>query len=119
MAKNGNNKFTTEQMIDAIREAEGNLSDAARLLGCTRQTVHNYVNKYSTVKQVYDDENEKFLDEAYGQLRKHIKRGSLPAVMFALKTKGRSRGFVERKELEHTVDVESTVIVEWDEPVQD
>lgn len=98
MANNGNGKFSAEQMIDAIRQAEGNLSDAARIIGCHRSTVHNYVNKYSTVKQAYDDENEKFIDEALGQLRKHIKRGSLPAIMFMLKTKGKSRGFVERRE---------------------
>ena len=96
---NGNGKFTTKQMIDAVRDAEGNLSDAARILGCHRSTVHNYVNRYSTVKQAYEEENEKFIDEAQGQLRKHVKRGSLPAVMFVLKTKGKSRGYVERQEV--------------------
>ena len=113
MAKNGNFKFTAEQMIDAIREAEGNLSDAARLLHCTRQTVHNYVNRYSTVEQAYEEENEKFIDEAQGQLRKHVKRGSLPAVMFVLKTKGKSRGYVERQEVEQSGKLEIEYVNDW------
>ena len=99
MANNGNRKFTAEQMIVAIRQAEGNLSDAARILRCARTTVHNYVNKYATVKQVYEEENEKFIDEAQGQLRKHVRRGSLPAIMFLLKTKGKHLGYVERQEV--------------------
>ena len=113
MAKNGNYKFTAEQMIDAIRNAEGNLSDAARFLGCTRQTVHNYVNRYATVKQAYEEENNKFIDEAEGQLRKHVKRGSLPALMFVLKTKGKHRGYVERQEVEQSGSV--NIKVNWDD----
>ena len=94
----GIRKFTTEQMIDAIVEAQGNLSDAARILKCARTTVHNYVNKYSTVKQAYEEENDKFLDEAEGQLRRAVSKGQLPAIMFTLKTKGKNRGYVERQE---------------------
>jgi hypothetical protein len=93
------NKFTTAEMIDAIETAEGNLSDAARYLGCVRQTVHNYVNKFVTVRQAYDNANEQFLDECEGQLRKLVRRGVFPAVVFALKTKGKSRGYVERQEI--------------------
>ena len=99
MTKNNNNhRYTAEQMINAIREAEGNLSDAARILKCHRTTVHNYVNKFVTVKQAYEEENEKFIDEAQGKLRLHVKKGSLPAIMFVLKTKGKHRGYVERQE---------------------
>jgi len=96
---NGNGKFTADQMIDAIRQAEGNLSDAARILKCARTTVHNYVNKYVTVKEAYEEENDKFVDEAQGQLRRHVRKGSLPAIMFLLKTKGKHLGYVERQEL--------------------
>jgi hypothetical protein len=110
MANNGNGKFTAEQMIDAIRRAEGNLSDAARILECSRTTVHRYVNKFSTVKQAYEEENDKFIDEAQGQLRRHVKKGSLPAIMFLLKTKGKHLGYVERQEVEPVGEVKIRVI---------
>lgn len=94
-----NGKFTAEEVADAITNADGILSKAARDLGCTRQTVHNYVNRYATVKSAYDEANDKFIDEAEEQLQKHVKRGSLPAIMFVLKTKGKHRGYVERSEV--------------------
>ena len=110
MGNNGNRKFTTKQMIDAIRQAEGNLSDVARILKCHRATVHNYVNRFSTVKQAYEEENDKFIDEAQGQLRRHVKKGSLPAIMFLLKTKGKHLGYVERQELEPIGEVRIRIV---------
>lgn len=115
---NGNNKFTASQMIDAIRKAEGNLSDAARYLGCHRCTVHRYVNKYPTVKQAYEDENEMFVDEAQGMLRRHVRKGSLPAIMFLLKTKGKHLGYVERQEISGPKGGAIT-IVNWDDDKDD
>ena len=110
MANNGNGKFTAEQMIDAIQQAEGNLSDTARILECSRTTVHRYVNKYSTVKRAYEEENDKFIDEAQGQLRRHVRKGSLPAIMFLLKTKGKHLGYVERQELEPVGEVRIRIV---------
>ena len=115
MTRNGKSKYSVEMMIDAIQKAEGNLSEAARILECSRTTVHNYVNKYVTVKATYDEENEKFIDLAQGQLKRHVKKGSLPAIMFVLKTKGKHYGWVERQE--HTgADGGAIVLVKWDEP---
>ena len=100
-ANGSNGKYTTEVMIEAIQISEGNLSEAARRLECSRTTVHNYVNKYVTVRRADDEANESFLDEAESQLRRAVKKGQLPAIMFALKTKGKSRGYVERQEVQH------------------
>lgn len=97
-ANGANGKYKAEQMANAIWEAEGNLSSAARTLGCSRGTVHNYVNKYATVRRAYEEANDAFLDEAESQLRRAVKKGSLPAIFFALKTKGKHRGYVERQE---------------------
>ena len=48
-------KFTANQIIDALREKHGNLSAAARYLGCARHTVTRYINTYPTVKAVADE----------------------------------------------------------------
>jgi hypothetical protein len=100
-----NGKFTAEQMANAIISADGILAKAARDLGCSRQTVHNYVNKFVTVREAYEEANDKFIDDAEEQLQRHVKRGSLPAVMFVLKTKGKHRGYVERQEYQHEGDI--------------
>ena len=76
------------------------------------------MNKYVTVKAVYEEENDKFIDEAQGKLRQHVKRGSLPAIMFVLKTKGKNQGWVERQEVTGA-DGGAIVLVKWDEPTAD
>jgi len=49
-------KYTTAQMIEALREKHGNLSAAARYLGCSRNTISRYIDQYATVKAVADEE---------------------------------------------------------------
>ena len=60
------NAYTAEQMIKAVRKNKGILTLAARDLGCTRQTVHRYVNNYATIKAAVDDERNSLLDMAEG-----------------------------------------------------
>lgn len=103
---NGNGeKYTAEQMIEVIQQAEGNLTDAARLLQCSRTTMHKYVNKYATVRQAYEEETEKAVDFAEGRLMKEIRKGNITAIIFFLKTKGKHRGYVERSEIGGDVTV--------------
>ncbi len=45
-------KYTSDKMIKAIREKHGNLSAAARYLGCSRNTIARYIENYPTVKAV-------------------------------------------------------------------
>lgn len=113
MTYNGNGKYNAEMMIGAIQEASGNLSHAARILHCSRTTVHKYVNNFITVRAVYEEENDKFIDEAEAQLKKAVKRGSLPAVFFALKTKGKHRGYVERQEVEQSGKLQVEYVNDW------
>lgn len=91
-------KFTAEQMIEAIRKNNGILAAAARSLSCTRQTVQNYVNNYSTVKDAYREANETNIDFVESQLMKKIKSGDTTSIIFFLKTKAKHRGYVERIE---------------------
>ena len=92
-------KFTAPQIIDALREKHGNLSAAARFLGCDRHTVLRYINAYPTVKAVADEERETLIDFAENQLFQQVKDGNITAIIFTLKTIGKSRGYVERQEV--------------------
>lgn len=92
-------KFTTSQMIDAIREKHGNMSAAARHLACDRHTVERYIEKYPSVKAVYEEERETLLDFTENQLFQQVKDGNITAIIFTLKTIGKHRGYVERQEV--------------------
>ena len=111
--RNGNGKFTAEQMIKAIQDAEGNLSEAARQLECSRQTVHNYINKYVTVEQAYHDINEQTIDMVEGKLLDQIRKGNITAIIFYLKTKAKHRGYVERQEITGKEGEGLTIEVEY------
>ena len=92
-------KYTTAQMIEALREKHGNLSAAARFLGCSRNTISRYIKIYPTVKAVADEERETLIDFAENQLFKQVQEGNITAIIFTLKTIGKSRGYVERQEV--------------------
>lgn len=92
-------KFTAAEVIKAIEGSKGIISQAARKLGCTRQTVYNYVENYVTVKEALENEREDLLDFVEGKLLGEINNGNMTAIIFYLKTQGKSRGYVERQEV--------------------
>jgi len=105
-------KYTTAQIIEAIRGKHGNMSAAARFLNCSRNTVARYIELYPTVKAVADEERETLIDFAENQLFKQVQDGNITAIIFTLKTIGKHRGYVERQEV--TGADGGAIIVDWD-----
>ena len=105
-------RYTADQMIQAIESAEGNLTQAAKNLGCARGTVYKYIEKFPTVKTAFEEANERTIDMVEGQLLSQIRRGNITAIIFFLKTKAKHRGYVERHEYQHDGNI---VIVNWDD----
>ena len=106
-------KYTAAQIIEALREKHGNLSAASRYLNCSRDTIRRYIDLYPTVKAVADEERETLIDFAENQLFQQVKDGNITAIIFTLKTIGKSRGYVERQEV--TGADGGAVVVKWDE----
>lgn len=92
-------RYTTEEVIAAIREAKGIKMTAARALGCTWWTVNNYCKRHPTVQRAYQETREELVDLAESKLRNKVDRGAWPAIKWVLATLGKDRGWVERKEL--------------------
>ena len=91
-------QYNAQQMIDAIQDAKGILTVAARKLQCSRMTVYRYINKYATVKEAYEEANESNIDFVETKLMEQIGKGNITAIIFFLKTKAKHRGYVERQE---------------------
>ena len=89
---------TAERIIAAIRESRGLLTLAAQKAGVTYQTVWHYTQDYPSVKKAVEESREVILDFAEGKLYKQINEGNTAAIIFFLKTKGKSRGYIERQE---------------------
>lgn len=89
-------KYTAEQVTQALRKSNGIIAQAARELGCERQTVYNYISRYATVKAAYEEAVESTLDMAEAKLLEQIEAGDPQQVRFYLRTKGKHRGYTER-----------------------
>jgi hypothetical protein len=90
-------KFTTEQMIDAIRKGH-TPTGAASVLKCHPDTIRNYADRYPTVKRALLSQRREIVDLAEIGLRAAVIRKESWAIAFALKTLGKSEGYVERQE---------------------
>lgn len=112
--KKARNGYTVEQIERALRNNDGNVSKAAVELGAVRATVYNHINKSPTLAQVLIDCREELADLAESGLKKAIKADNITAIIFALKTVGKHRGYVERHELANPAG--DTFRVEWPKP---
>lgn len=86
-------------LVDAIRKYNGNISAIARSFGVTRSAIYDYLEKRPELKLLVEEERETILDDVESELFKQAKRGNLTALIFFLKTQGKKRGYVERSEI--------------------
>lgn len=91
--------LTSEQIAAALRAANGNVSEAARQLGAGRATLYEHMQNDPTLMTILTDAREALVDSAESALSKLINEGNVAAVIFALKTQGKKRGWVERQEI--------------------
>ena len=92
-------KYTQEQMIKALEESRGLISPAARILGCSRDTVRSYMKEYAEVALAERDAREATTDVAERKLYQAIENGEAWAICFYLKCQGKQRGYVEKAEI--------------------
>ena len=108
-----------EKLINAIWAAQGKITVAAQRMGCTVRTIYNYANKYATVQNAIDEAramwDEKLVDLAELKLFQEVNDGSAWAIKYALSTKGKSRGYVERQEVTGADGGALNVVVRWPE----
>ena len=106
-------RYTVEEVREAILKARGVLSEAARALECTRQSLQGYVKKFPELADILTDAREHSLDVAEHALMSQIDRGNIAAIIFYLKCQGKARGYVERQEIHHSGGITAEQIP-WD-----
>ena len=89
---------SAQEVIAAIEQAQGYVTQAADILGISRTQVYNYLKRYSTAQQALEDTREKRHEWVESKLMKAIKDDNLTAIIFYLKTQGKHLGYVERQE---------------------
>jgi Bacterial regulatory protein, Fis family len=91
--KRGSKGLTAEQVIDALRDTNGNMSLAARKLKVTRAAIAYYVREYPTVRAAHDEAAAYVSDIAEGHLVNGVIKGDWDKVRYWLETKGKERGY--------------------------
>lgn len=92
--------YTKEQVVEAIRSSFGIISKIAlNLHGCDWHTAKKYVGHWEETRAAYADEAERSLDLSESKLLQAVNAGDGPMIRFHLATKGKDRGFTERREI--------------------
>lgn len=92
----------------------GNITISCKEVGIDRSTYYKWLEKDPKFRQAVDDLAQTSIDFAESMLKKNMKEGDTTAIIFFLKTKGRSRGYSEKQELELTggVNVNADISIE-------
>lgn len=85
-------------MLAALEKSLGVVTSACRSVGIDRSTHYKWMTSDAKYKAAVADIENIAVDFAESQLHKSISKGSDTAVIFFLKTKGKSRGYIERTE---------------------
>tara|TARA_R110002020_G_scaffold470258_3_gene695956 strand:- start:909 stop:1265 length:357 start_codon:yes stop_codon:yes gene_type:complete len=96
------NKFTEEQIEDAIRKAGGFISTAAKSLKCTSKTIYNYIDRSSRLKEVVEEIRLEYNDLGEAALISNVKDKDRASVIFFNKTRNRDRGYAEKQDIDIT-----------------
>ena len=94
-------KPDTSVIESSIVKAFGNLSTAAKSLQVERATLYRWIEQEGLEEAVQEGRNRR-LDFAESMLDKGMQDGNITAIIFYLKTQGKSRGYIERQEITGT-----------------
>lgn len=86
--------------LEAYKKSFGNISMACKNIGIDRGTYYLWkkIPEFLEALEAIQPDEE-FIDFAENALYKKINDGDTTAIIFALKTKGKKRGYVERTEM--------------------
>ena len=70
-------KYEPSKVIKALKESNGLVTHAAKLLGCDYHTVQNYINRHKKIQKVQQACREVVSDMAENNLYKNIKEGDV------------------------------------------
>jgi phage antirepressor YoqD-like protein len=99
------NNILKKGFIEAYQKSFGNISQSCKAVGIARQTYYNWLKDEEFKTELKSIEpGELFLDFLESKLVERVNNGDTTATIFALKTKGKKRGYIERQEVDLGTD---------------
>jgi hypothetical protein len=90
--------------LDALEKSLGVVTTACKNTGIPRRTFYNWLSNDEEFAKEVNDMKEIALDYAESKLHARITEGSDTAIIFFLKTQGKSRGYIERSEIANVTE---------------
>ena len=97
-------KVSNKQLEEALLKSCGNISLASKMLSeligqpISRQTVHQRVKKSPRLQEICEQAREAIVDMAESALSDRISEGDTRAIIYALESKGKERGWGKKIE---------------------
>lgn len=108
-------RYTCEEIIDALNETRGMIYDAADLLGCSHMTIYRRIDKNPTVREAHERQRGKMKDQAERNLIQALDAEEEWATKFALKMLGEDRGYTPSEKRKHEGDDTLTLHVVYED----
>lgn len=97
--KRRSKKRDKSRLLECLNDCNGIVAYACKKADISRVTYYKYYKEDPLFKQKADDIQELQIDVAEAALLKKIKNEDTTAIIFYLKTKGKTRGYSERYEI--------------------
>ena len=103
-----NSYIVKKNLLEALEQSLGIVTTACKIVGCARSTFYKYYKDDQDFRASVDELENLTLDFVESKLYKQIENDNTTATIFYLKTKGKKRGYIERKEVEMTAEVSTS-----------
>ena len=103
-----NSYIVKKNLLEAREQSLGIVTTACKIVGCARSTFYKYYKDDQDFRASVDELENLTLDFVESKLHKQIENDNTTATIFYLKTKGKKRGYIERKEVEMTAEVSTS-----------
>ena len=104
-----NTKKNKDLFLKALEKNAGNVSESCKKINIGRDTFYKWYKKDNKFKKQVEEIRESLIDLTESKLMEQIKDGNITAIIFYLKTKGKSRGYVEKQEIEHSGNLDQKI----------
>lgn len=91
-------------ILKALEDNCSILVNTAQALGCGRQQLKKWIDNDPELTEGYNIGKEKFKDLVEYQMLKNIREGKEATLIFYAKTRMRDRGFIEKQDMNMTID---------------
>lgn len=93
-----------EKLFKALDKAHGNVSTACKEVGICRATFYKWLKANEDLKEYAEQVHESAIDHVENKLFDLINDKNVTAIIFYLKTQGKSRGYIEKQEFAVTTE---------------